>query len=424
MTTDKRLSIGDIVEVTAERMAYGGEAVARSPEHGGMVVFVPLAAPHERLRVRITEQKKNYARAVIEEVLVASPIRREPLCRHFGDCGGCQLQHIDYRAQLDIKAGFVKEAFERIGHIDWPKEIEVRHSAEYGYRSRAQIKLERAQAARGGSEADMGPSEPARPKWLVGYHRAGSHSICNVTQCPILVPDLERELETLRSKLENLPESQIKEVDAIREVEIAVGDSAASFEPAIPGLMHGIIQQNVADATYNLRPSSFFQANRLLIEALVGCAVEGLSGSLAVDLYSGVGLFSIALAKTFRQVIAVESDAQAVRLMRKNLAENRCERVRFIGGHVRPWLKSYKSSGGPMPDVIVLDPPRTGASDSVPLIAEIRPQRIVYVSCDPATLARDLRKLIDAGYRLETVTAFDLFPQTFHVETIARLSIE
>jgi 23S rRNA (uracil1939-C5)-methyltransferase len=147
---EETLNIGDLVEVTTERLAYGGDAIAR---HEGLAIFVAFAAPKERLRVRITERKKNFARAVIDQILEPSPVRREAFCRYFGDCGGCQLQHVSYEAQLEAKTGFVRDALERIGRIDWPHEIEIRHGAEFAYRGRAQIKVDRKEGRVGFSRA-------------------------------------------------------------------------------------------------------------------------------------------------------------------------------------------------------------------------------------------------------------------------------
>ncbi len=169
------LTRDDLIDVTVERLAYGGDGIAR---HGGLALFIPMAAPGDRLRVRVTEIKKSYGRAVIEEVLTPSPARREPACRHFGQCGGCQLQHINYGAQLEAKRDFVRDALNRVGRLGWAGEIEMFSAAEFGYRTRAQLKVERVAG---------GPL-------LVGFNRLSSHSICDVVTCPVLVPELEREL--------------------------------------------------------------------------------------------------------------------------------------------------------------------------------------------------------------------------------------
>ena len=403
---------GDLIEVTTERLAYGGEAVAR---HQGLAIFVPLAAAGETLRVRVTEIKKNFARAAIEEILVPSPSRREALCRYFGDCGGCQLQHIEYRDQLAAKAGFVRDALARIGKLDWPHEIEIGAAAEFAYRARAQVKLERQESATG-------------TEIRIGFSRAGSHSVCDVEECPILVPELNSALGSLRSLLSTSPEAADRVLAGRRfaEIEMAAGSSGVSFEPALGGLPGLSTSRIVGGAIYDFNASAFFQANPFLIEALVEESVGTTGGRLAVDLYAGVGLFTVPLARKFERVVGVESDAGAASFGRQNLAANGISNAEFHTGHVETALKDLIrtcAAASSRPDLVLLDPPRVGAAQAIARIVTLRPQRVSYVSCDPTTLARDLRNLVSAGYGLTRVTAFDMFPQTYHVETVAHLEL-
>lgn len=409
------LKVGDVVEVITERLAYGGDVVAR---HGGLAVFIPLAAPGERLRVRIVERKKNYARAVIEEILIASSSRREPPCRYFGDCGGCQLQHITYEAQVEAKAGFVRDALARVGRIDLPHEIEVRQASEFGYRSRAQVKLGRVTAS----------TEQGRP---VGFNRAGSHSICDVRSCPILTPELNAALLSVRTSLSNTGGQKKSEAsfDEISEVEMAAGEAGVSIEPAFAGFESEAAQRNVRGAIHHFSPATFFQVNSLLLDELIEEAIgesaaNENTGGLAIDLYAGVGLFTIQMARQFDRVIGVESDVGAARFARKNIRANGVSNVKFYNSRVEDWLDTFveQHKGARPPDFMLLDPPRSGAAATIDKITALRPARISYVSCDPTTLARDLRRLIDSGFELQRVTAIDLFPQTYHIETVARLS--
>ena len=393
-----RLKIGDIVDVSTERLAYGGEAVAR---HNGLAVFIPFAAPGERLRVRITERKKNFARAVIDQILEPSPSRREAPCHYFGDCGGCQLQHLTYAAQLEAKAGFVRDAIERIARIDWPHEIKIRHAAEFGYRGRAQVKLDRKTGS-------------------VGFNRAASNAVCDVVSCPILVPELDDALRSLRgafvsATLEDhlLPNRS--------QIDFAAGESGVSFDPAFQGLPGGVLQRSVNGAVYHFSASTFFQANPGLLDELVDEAVGSDSGEVAIDLYAGVGLFTIQLARRFRRVIGVEADRGAATFASENITANGLANVEFKNDVVEAWMKGFVETEAQPPDLIVLDPPRTGAAEAVNHIVAAQPSRITYISCDPPTLARDLRTLVDSGYELTKVTTIDLFPQTYHVETIAAL---
>jgi 23S rRNA (uracil1939-C5)-methyltransferase len=394
----KTLNIGDLVEVTTERLAYGGDAVAR---HDGLAIFVPFAVPKERLRVRITERKKNFARAVIDQILAPSPSRREAPCQYFGDCGGCQLQHITYEAQLESKTGFVRDALERIGRIDWPHQIEIRHAAEFGYRGRAQIKVDR-RAGR------------------VGFSRAASNAVCDVTSCPILVPELDEALRSLWGTLGNATDKDQTLPNRL-QVEMAAGENGVSFEPALGELPGGALQRTVRGAVYNFGPSTFFQANPGLLDELVGEAVGTESGVVAIDLYAGVGLFTIQLARRFNRVIGIEADRETARFAFENIAANGVTNVEFHNSVVESWLKNFLEAKTPPPDLMLLDPPRGGALEAVGYAAALKPTRITYVSCDPSTLARDLRTLVDSGYELTRITALDLFPQTYHIETVAAL---
>jgi len=388
---DASLKVGDIIEVTAERLAYGGDAVAR---YDGLAVFIPLAVPGDRLRVRIVERKKSFARAVIERVLEPSPSRREPPCEYFGDCGGCQLQHQSYEMQLEAKVGFVRDALERIGRFDWPHQIKILHGAEFGYRGRAQIKIDK-KASR------------------IGFNRAGSNVVCDITGCPILLPELNEALRSLR---------EVADEADVGQVEMAAGESSVSFEPSFASLPGGALRRTVRGAIYNFSPSTFFQANPGLLGELIDEAVGEESGELAIDLYAGVGLFTIQLARRFKRVIGVESDREAITFAIKNLSANTITNVGFHATTAETWLGSTISARSHnSPDLVLLDPPRSGASAAIPLIATLEPSRIVYVSCDPATLARDLRNLIDLGFRIGGLSVIDLFPQTYHVETVARL---
>lgn len=398
------MSVGDVFEVNTERLAYGGEAVAR---YDGLAVFIPFAAPREKLLVRITERKKNFARAAIERVLDPSPARREAPCQYFGNCGGCQLQHLTYEAQLESKVGFVRDALKRIGRIDWPHEIGIRSAAEFGYRSRAQVTID----------------------WqahLVGFNRANSNAVCDVESCPILTPGLDRALAALRAAVVSADGSAPHEF-RLSQIEMAEGESSVALEPPVAGLPDGPLLLTAHDAVYSFGPSTFFQSNAQLLDALIDEAVDGRASGpedLALDLYAGVGLFTIQMARRFKRVIGVESDPRTAKFALKNIGANELTNVEFHTSSVESWLRRYLDAEPVRPDLVLLDPPRTGAAESIALVAQLKASLITYVSCDPATLARDLRILLDSGYELSRITAIDLFPQTYHVETVAALNIK
>lgn len=396
--------IGDVHDITIEKLVYGGDGLAHI---GSQAVFVPFAAVGDELRVRLTEVERNYARGVIEEILRPSPARRTPPCARFGICGGCQLQHLNYAAQLEAKVTFVRESLRRLGNIEWNGEIAVRSAEEFGYRSRAELKV---------AHSENG-------KTRIGYFRAGTREVCEVENCLILMPAANRELQRLHAEPSLIPN------DATR-VHFTVGDEEVIVTPAtgengkseaVDGL--GTAHQLINGVNYSFGVRSFFQGNRLLVEELVRSAIGNAGGQLAVDLYAGVGLFSLQLAKSFVQVCAVEGNRAAANHGIENTRANNVPNVRYEPISVEAWLK-YKSREIPRPDFVLLDPPRAGAGGQViERLAALASPRIAYVSCDPATLARDLRLLIEYGYRIDTITALDMFPQTFHVETVVQLCL-
>jgi 23S rRNA (uracil1939-C5)-methyltransferase len=398
----RSVAIGESYEVAIEKLVYGGDGLAHI---GSQAVFAPLAAPGDFARIRIVECERNYARGVIEELLDPSPLRRTPPCQYFGACGGCQLQHLDYPAQLEAKASFVRESLRRIGAIEWDKEIHVRSSEEFGYRSRAEIKVARDENGR------------AR----IGYFRAGSREVCEVESCPILTPAANRELQRLHAESSLAPKGATRVYLTAGDDEVIVTPANGEDGRAAEFDSMGTAHQRIAGINYGFGVRSFFQGNRLLVEELIEEAVGGVSGEFAVDLYAGVGLFSLQLAKTFGQVCAVEGNKTAANHGVENARINGLNNVRYEPISVEAWLK-YKSAEAPRPDFALLDPPRAGAGVQViERLAAMKPPVLTYVSCDPATLARDLRLLVDYGYRIDSITALDMFPQTFHVETVVRL---
>ncbi len=398
------VSIGTTHEVTIEKLVYGGDGLARV---SGQTVFVPFAAPADRARIRIVETGRNFARAVIEELLTPAPTRRPPPCPHFGDCGGCQLQHLNYAAQLQVKAEFVRESLRRLGGIDWTGEIATRAADEFGYRARAEIKIQRV---------DDGPSR-------IGYFRAGTHEVCAVNACPILLPAANRELQRLHAEPELIPHGATRVYLTAGDDGIIVSPATGANDKAHEVDALGTAHQHIAGFDYSFGVRSFFQSNRLLVEELVRTVVNARSGALAVDLYAGVGLFSLPLAQRFTQVIAVEGNRLAANHGAENARANNVANVRYDAVSVEAWLK-YKAAEQPCPDLVLLDPPRAGAGAIViERLAALAPPQLVYVSCDPATLARDVKLLAAYGYELRAVTVLDMFPQTFHVETVAELDL-
>ena len=420
---------GSEFEVEIERILPGGLGLAHA---GGKTVLVALAAPGDRLRVRPREARGGVVFASIVEVLVPAPARVEPPCPYFGRCGGCDFQQLNYEAQLAAKADIIRDCLRRIARLEPPAHIPVTPSPrQWRYRSRAQWQY-----------------DPRRE--LLGYFERGSHKVCDVVDCPVVVPELQRTLDELRAQVPDLPSAA-----AAAEFEAVAGDGdAVSLAPPVTGGDDEPRQltRSLAGETYRFDARCFFQINHDLLEPLVREALADAAGatdsespaagdgsadetargdtegatnrdnSLAVDLYCGVGLFTLPLARRFARVVGVEGHPLACRYARRNLAGAGLTNAAVETAPVGEWLAAHAADLAPA-DFLLLDPPRTGAEPgAIEGILALRPRRIAYVSCDPATLARDLRALADGGYRLDSVAAFDLFPQTHHVETVARLT--
>ncbi|KAF0250089.1 MAG: 23S rRNA (uracil1939-C5)-methyltransferase [bacterium] len=396
MTTEN-LSIGQEYEITIEKLIYGGQGLARFQ---GVAIFTPFSVPGDKLKVCIVGAEKNFFRAEIIEILEPSANRRSAPCQYFGRCGGCQLQHLDYPAQLVAKAGFIRDSLKRIGHFDWQPPIEIKHSLEFNYRSRTQLKVERA-------------TDP----FQIGFYKEGSHNVCDVESCPILAPELNQVLVKLRKSEKEIALSEIP----YSKIDLVKGDEGISANQIVADLSSKAICQRVLDINYYFDPSCFFQVNQYLLTTLIEIIIGTRKGKVALDLYAGVGFFALQLAKTYQKVIATEVNQKASHWATHNIQANSINNVEFHSISTEKWLTKFSRRFNGI-DLVVLDPPRVGIIKKTLLsITEIRPKEIVYVSCDPSTLARDLRVLADSGYKLASITGIDLFPQTYHIETVAVL---
>ncbi|HZS46059.1 MAG TPA: class I SAM-dependent RNA methyltransferase [Blastocatellia bacterium] len=385
---------GETFEVTIEKVVYGGDGLGR---HDGQTIFVPFSAPGDHLLVRTIESRRNFKRAVIEKIILPSPLRRDPPCEHFGVCGGCHLQHLSYQAHLDSKVSFVRESLRRMGHIDWSQPIPIISSDEFGYRARAQFKIDR------GAQR-------------IGFYKTGSHEVRDISYCPLLRSELNEQLTILRNDRSALSE--------INEVELAAGENGISFWRNNSNEDPNVITQKVGDIEYHFDAQTFFQVNPLILDKLVATAIDDEAGELAVDLYSGVGLFTVPLSKRFGKVIAVEGNERSVKFAAENLRLNGCSNVDLYAKSVEDWAIQYSNTVKSV-DLVLVDPPRAGIEQTaLESILDMKPSRVSYVSCDPTTLARDLGRFIAAGYAIQSVTALDMFPQTYHIETVVKLSLK
>jgi 23S rRNA (uracil1939-C5)-methyltransferase len=382
------------LEVVLERILPGGMGLAHA---GGKTVFVSLAAPGDRLRVRVDREQGNVLFASIEEIITPSPLRVEPPCPYFGRCGGCDFQQLSYDAQLAAKAEMIRDCLHRIARLEDVPEIVVTPSPNaWRYRMRATWQIDREQRT-------------------IGYYERGSRRVCDVADCAVLQPELESKLERVRAtEWQQIP-TELKHLDVV------AGENGVSFAPEFAEFHTSELSLTVGGEVYRYNAETFFQINPSLLGALIDFALADAAGASALDLYSGVGLFTLPLARRFESVIAVEANSAAARFARRNLQHADLSNTRIITATVTDW---FRSASLDQADFVLLDPPRAGAESAVINgIVRLKASKVCYVSCDPATLARDLKKLITGGYTVQSLRAFDLFPQTHHVETVVHLRL-
>jgi 23S rRNA (uracil1939-C5)-methyltransferase len=398
-------------ELTIEKLVYGGDGLGRAD---GRVVFTPFVLPGELVLVEPASLKGGLLRARLLDVLTPSEARVDPPCPYFGRCGGCHLQHSGYTQQLEAKRSILRETLRRVGKIEAPEEIAIIAGEPWGYRNRSQFHIS-------GTSAGT----------AVGYLEAQSHRLCPIAHCPISSPQVNATLAALIEMTRDSrwpgfvrgvevfateTETQLNVLESERPVAKRFFEWCAD---AVPGFTPGPLDYAAGGFLYRVAGGSFFQVNRYLIEALAQAAIGGASGARALDLYAGVGLFSLPMVKRFSQVTAVESGASAVRDLQCN-AGRAGAHIEIVQAAALDYLKKLETA----PDFVLADPPRTGLGKGVvERLAHLKPASITIVACDPATLARDLPGLLGAGYGIKRLTMIDLFPQTFHIETIAELGI-
>jgi 23S rRNA (uracil1939-C5)-methyltransferase len=387
--------IGDIIDVTIEKIVPGGHGLAFAE---GLTMFVDLAVRGDRLRVRLREIKGKIAFAEIESIVEPASTRIEPPCPYVGTCGGCDFQQMTYAEQLEAKLGIIRDCLHRIGKLEYDREIPIISSpAEFQYRLRAQWHID-------GSSKE------------IGYYRRNSRDLIAIAHCPILAPELDNTLQRVRAEIDWTTFWPDKGA-----IDAACGDDASvSMDSQELGLRGDDITFSAAEEKFSFAANVFFQGNKFLIGALIETAIGQAAGNNALDLYSGVGLFTAPLARRFSKVTAVEEYGPAIGYARKNAAA--FENIEIIEKPVGRFLAEYR---GNEIDFALLDPPRSGTEKKTVLdLIRIRPKHVAYVSCDPSVLARDLRRFLDANYKIDSITAVDLFPQTHHVETAVHLSSE
>jgi 23S rRNA (uracil1939-C5)-methyltransferase len=442
-----------------EKMIYGGDGLARLPaneppseRHGrGKAVFVPFVLEGETIEAHIIEQKPGFARASVDSIVKSSPHRVEPACPYFTRCGGCHYQHASYEHQLEIKKEILRETLRRTAKLELTCGIEVHASPPWNYRNRSRLQIRTS------------------PDFKLGYFKSASLEVIPVEHCPISSPLINRAISAMWQigRAGKIPEG-VQEIELFADASdfhllAELGCSAEARRASIRSLADDLLREvpeiagivafreqrpspdtpqeklvSIGDpyitcrthrAEYRVSVGSFFQTNRYLIDEMVKIVTEGQSGDLALDLYAGVGLFSTVLASDFRHIVSVESSQRSTGDLSYNLPSNgeaiRATTEQYLARLKKSeWVRAGKvlPQSFPAPDLAVVDPPRSGLGEPVArLLASLGAPQIVYVSCDPATLARDLGPLVAAGYRVTHAHLLDLFPQTYHIESIVEL---
>jgi len=427
--------------VSIEKLVYGGDGLAHD---GARTVFVPFVLPGEEVRVALKSQKKRVAWANPVEIKRPAESRVAPRCPHFKICGGCQYQHIEATEQTRFKKEILRETLSRLGGVRWDSEIGEHTAAPYEYRNRAQWAI-----------------SSALPR-AIGYFFPESSKIVPIDECPVLSPLLAKTFRQLQevARSNSLP-GRVQEIEAFadsNDEKLALNIAFREF-PQPPATLHkffrdalpqldslllldqkknrfelsgpGFLRHQAGGFEFRVSHLSFFQVNRFLIEDLLQSVVSGREGSLALDLYAGVGFFSLPLAKSFKRVISVDANLAATRDLRVN-AEAAGLSITSHNIHTEEFLRKFDEQ----PDLIVLDPPRSGLGQAASVnLAELRAPEIIYLSCDPSTLARDLAVLLQTErmpasakqnapkYEITSIELFDLFPQTHHIETLIHLRL-
>jgi 23S rRNA (uracil1939-C5)-methyltransferase len=432
-------------ELTPVKLVYGGEALGH---YAGRTVLAPRILPGERALVEEVRTAKGVVHARPLRILQAAPERAVPPCPYFGRCGGCQYQHLDAGRQAAVKREILRETLRRLGKIYWQGEIPMHSGPPWNYRNQARMKV---------------ASQPDG-KVALGFCEAESTRVFPVDACPILSPRLNAILKELAGsdwlpRLRACREIELLADERDEQVMLTLHGGLASEEgeglardslERLPGVASVAIERErsnrvfgepaltyrVGEFHYQISPSSFFQSSRFLLPELVAAVTEESStgaaaesdprpldpGKLALDLFAGVGLFTLPLARRFAQVVSVEAHPQASADLVANTRAYAMGNVRAVNESVYDFLRRCAQ---PEPDLVVLDPPREGVGvSSLKLLVALRPKRLHYVSCNPPTLARDLEFLIHQGYSLNSIELFDFFPQTYHIESLTVLSRE
>jgi 23S rRNA (uracil1939-C5)-methyltransferase len=431
--------MADELRLLIEKLVYGGDGLGHEE---GNTVFVPYVLPNEEIRAEVTSRKKKLVWAKPLEILKEDAARIKPVCPHFGTCGGCHYQHASYESQVALKIEILRETLSRMGGVNWTGDITPHTAEPLHYRNRAQWAVRNA-----------------NPRAL-GYYLPESNAIVPIDHCDVLSPALADTFARLQeiARDGSLP-SEVLEIEAFvdsadskvalnvafKEFPKPVAELTKLFHSTVPALYSlllldqkknrfelsgpGYLIQEAGGYQFRVSHLSFFQVNRFLVEDLLRTVIAGAKGDLALDLYAGVGFFTLPLTKAFQRVVSVDATLSATRNLRENADT---ADTTILSQHVQ--TEEFLKTTTEAPDFVVLDPPRAGLGQtSAQKLAELGPKEIAYLSCDPSTLARDLAILMHTPrkpaevtttahhYEIQSMDFFDLFPQTYHIEALVRL---
>jgi 23S rRNA (uracil1939-C5)-methyltransferase len=407
-------------------LSHSGEGVARIE---GKATFIPFTIPGETVEVKIIGEKKNFQRARLEQVITASPDRTDPPCSHYYSCGGCSYQHVQYPRQLELKRQIVKETLKRVGKIDTEVKPVLGMENPWRYRNKVEWHI--------GSQS---------VQLTMGYYINDSRVLIGIDSCLLISQDMQDYSNYIKDHLDelNIPdgcEVIIRQSSANQELMLIFGGpgsreidfakmlnykevaSIYSVENGIAQLHYGeqVLTDKIFNRKYQISPLAFFQVNHLQTEKMIDIVKEYAqleASDTVLDAYCGTGTIALCLAERAGGVVGVESFKSAIRDAKRNAFKNNINNCKFIKGaceQIIPGLEEHF-------DVVILDPPRTGCkAQLIEAVIKKNPKRVVYVSCNPATLARDLALLVQAGFNVAEVQPIDMFPQTSHVECVVRI---
>lgn len=412
------------MEIKIDKLSYGGAGVGRVD---GKVVFVDGGVPGDELKIKIIEEKESFSKAVIEDFVVRSENRTEPECKFFAECGGCNWQDVNYKTQLFEKQLLVSDSLQRIGKLSEFKMDDITASPnEYGYRNRVLLSVFK--------END---------KYRIGYFEEGSDQNVSIDRCVIASDEINSVISALIKYFEGhktltIPIDKIYLLSSDKKVSISFLQSEKSHKSESQEIVQNIVdylETNLPDISidhkleyefmeYQFTSSSYlfnqanYEINEEIIKTVAGW-IEPVERNSLLDLYCGIGNFSITLSEHFKNITGVDSSQESIKFAKRNADINDLVNINFIHDKCRRYIEKLKDT----PDVLLVDPPRHGMKELLVHINKIKPKNIIYISCNPTTLARDLKVLTESNYKINRIKPFDMFPQTYHVEIAAWLEL-